>query len=116
MGNLRTVYAYRDAGWMSPKTRWKPRRIFCTECADHSDRPGVEHVVKFRRGPTGTAAVMSEVLCTKLLTVGEVPALDARLVNVAPDFAASYVTKTEIPYTIESLRMNPFNGRCVQWM
>jgi len=67
MGSLQTVYAYRDAGWMSEKTRWKPRRVFCTDLADHSDRPGVEHVVKFRQAAAGAAALVSEVLCTKLL-------------------------------------------------
>jgi hypothetical protein len=34
--------------------------------------------------------------------VGGVLVLDARLVDVSPDFAASYATKTEIPYTIEA--------------
>lgn len=97
---VETVYAYRDDGWMADLTRWKPRRVHCTQRPDHSDRPGVLHAVKYRQGKEGTAALISEVLCNKLLRAGGVLVLDARLVHVSPEFAASYVTKTEIPYTI----------------
>ncbi len=45
---MKTVHAYRDNGWMSRLTRWKPRRVYCTDDANHRDEPGVEHVVKFR--------------------------------------------------------------------
>lgn len=98
---MQTVFAYRDSGWMSSRSRWKPRRIFCTEHPDHRDQPGREHVVKFRQGKAGTAALISEVLCTQLLAAGGVSVLDARLVEVSGGFAASYVTKTEVPYSIE---------------
>ena len=98
---MQTVYAYRDDGWMSRRTRWRPRRVLCTELADHSDKPGVTYVVKFRQGRVGTAALISELVCTKLLAAGGVLVLDPRLVHVSREFAASYVTKAEIPYTIE---------------
>lgn len=97
-----TVYAYRDNGWMSRLTRWKPRRVYCTEDANHRDEPGIEHVVKFRQGKIGAAALISEVLCGGLLAAGGVPALDVRLVAVSPQFAASCATKTEIPYVIQA--------------
>lgn len=74
--------------------------MFCTLQPDHSDQPGVEHVVKFRQGKVGTAALVSEVLCTKLLASGGVSVLDICLVDVSPQFAASYMTKSEIPYSI----------------
>ena len=60
------------------------------------------HVVKFRQGQDGSAALISEVLCTQLLAPGGIQVLDARLVHVSPPFATSYVTKTEIPYTIKA--------------
>ena len=78
-----TVYAYRDNGWMSRLTRWKPRRVYCTEDANHRDEPGIEHVVKFRQGKIGAAALISEVVCGGLLAAGGVPALDGRLVSVS---------------------------------
>ena len=98
---MKTVYAYRDNGWMSKVTRWKPRRVYCTEQGNHRDEPGVEHVVKFRQGMIGTAALISEVVCGCLLAAGGLPALEGRLVAVSPQFAASYATKIEIPYKIE---------------
>src|SRR5437899_2088703 len=60
---------------MSRVTRWKPRRVFCTEDPNHRDEPGVEHVVKFRQGKVGTAALISEVLCGGLLDAGGALAL-----------------------------------------
>lgn len=98
----KTVFAYRDDGPMATLTRWQPRRIACTEHPDHRDRPGVLHVVKFRQAkPEGAAALISELLCTQLLAAGGVLVLDARIVEVSRQFAASCVTKPEIPYTIE---------------
>ena len=99
---MKTVHAYRDNGWMSRLTRWKPRRVYCAEDANHRDEPGIEHVVKFRQGKIGAAALISEVLCGGLLAAGGVPALDGRLVAVSPHFAASCATKTEIPYVIQA--------------
>jgi len=60
---VQTVYAYRDNGPMLAFSRWKPRRVFCTGKPDHSDQPPVEHVVKFRQGAPGTAALISEIVC-----------------------------------------------------
>jgi len=99
---LITVYAYRDNGWMSRVTRWKPRRVYCTEEENHRDEPGVEHVVKFRQGKVGTAALISEILSGSLLQAGGLSVLEGRLVSVSSRFAASCATKTEIPYAIEA--------------
>src|SRR5262245_8762317 len=86
---------------MSLLTRWKPRRIFCTTQADHSDEPGVEHVVKFRQGPVGTAALISEVLGTGLLAAGGVRVLDRRFVMVSEGFGGSYRGKTDVTYPVQ---------------
>jgi hypothetical protein len=98
---VQTVYAYRDNGPMSLLTRWKPRRVYCTGQADHADAPGVEHVVKFRQGKVGTAALISEILGTQLLAAGGVRVLDSRLVLASEAFAESYKGKTDIPYAVE---------------
>lgn len=87
---MQTVYAYRDDGLMSPLSRWKPRRIVCTSRPDHSDLPGIEHVVKLGQGDVGTAALISEVVCTGLLAAGGVRVLDARIVNIGLNFARAY--------------------------
>ena len=97
-----TVYAYRDNGWMSRLTRWKPRRVYCTEDANHRDEPGIEHVVKFRQGKIGAAALISEVVCGGLLAAGGVPAPRRSAGFSEAQFAASCATKTEIPYAIEA--------------
>jgi hypothetical protein len=87
---------------MSAVTRWKPRRVFCTEQPNPPEGPGVEHVVKFRQGKAGTGALTSEVVCGWLLKAGSVPVLDGRLVHASDRFAASCKTKAEIPYPIEA--------------
>lgn len=102
---------------MSRVACWKPRRVFCTEQPDHRDEPGVEYVVKFRQGPVGTAALISEVLCGSLLAAGGIAVLEGVLVAVSGQFAASYATKVEIPFAIDEglhfgtvLRMDVENG------
>jgi hypothetical protein len=85
---------------MSVLTRWKPRKVYCTVQADHGDQPGTEHVVKFRQGKPGTAAVISEVVATQLLAAGGVPVLDGRLIDASPGFAASYLGKMDVSYSI----------------
>jgi hypothetical protein len=97
---LTIVHAYRDDGWMSELTRWKPRKVYCTDQEDHSDKPGTMHVVKFRRGETGTAALISELVCGELIRCGGLAVLDARLVKVGPGFAQSYKTKPEIGFEV----------------
>jgi hypothetical protein len=113
---LQTVHALEDLGPMATWTRWKPSRVLCTQHADHSDRPGIEHVVKFRQSPvrtadlapeelefkvrTATAALISEVLCGQLLAAGGCRTLDQRLVSVAEPFAQRYNGNPERAYTI----------------
>jgi len=98
---VRTVYAHHDNGPMSRLTRWKPWRVFCTDepGAGHAD--AVEHVVKFRQGPVGTAALISEVVCGHLLEAGGVATLDRRLVSVDSAFAESCRTQGTLPYPVE---------------
>jgi hypothetical protein len=98
---LQTVYADRDDGPMSLLSRWQPRRVFCTEHADHADRPGTLHVVKFRRGPVGTAALISEVVCGHLLEEGGLRVLDRRLVEVSDGLARAFNVNPDRPYEIE---------------
>jgi hypothetical protein len=74
---------------MAARTRWKPRRVLCTEDAEHAKAP-IEHVVKYVQGPAGAACAISEVVCGHLLSSGGVPVLHRRLVNVSTAFAASY--------------------------
>lgn len=99
---MQTVHAYRDNGPMSTVSRWKPRRVFCSERQNQSEFPAVEHVVKFRQGKAGTGALISEVVCGQLLRAGDVLVLDARLVYASEGFAASCKTKEEIPYIIDA--------------
>jgi hypothetical protein len=82
-------------------SRWQPRLVFCTEHADFRDRPGVRHVVKFARGPAGTAALISEVVAGHLLQAGGLAVLERRLVEVGPIFASSFNSKPDRPYEIE---------------
>ena len=74
-------------------------------------------MVKFRQGAVGTAALISEVICSSLLVAGGVPTLEGALVAVNGAFAASYATKPEIPYAIREglhygtvLRLDVENG------
>jgi hypothetical protein len=97
---MQAVYAYRDNGPMLAFSRWKPRRVFCTNTADDTDQPPAEHVVKFRQGAAGTAGLISEVVCGSLLSAAKIPALDRRLVDVSLEFAISCRFKQELPYTV----------------
>lgn len=81
-------------------SRWKPRRVFCTNQEDHGDAPGVLHVVKFAQGRIGTAALISEVVCTELIARGGVETLDTRIVRVSDNFAVSCTSKPDIPYEV----------------
>jgi hypothetical protein len=118
---LTTTYAYSDDGPMTnlirKPTRWRPRRADCTEHEDRSDAPGKKHVVKYRQGPVGTCALISEVLCYNLLKAGGLRTLDARYVDASPGFAASCRAKSDIPYKVVEglhfgtlLKLNVENG------
>lgn len=63
--------------------------MFCTENSDHRDRPGIAHVAKFAQGSDGAAALISEVICTKLIAAGGLSVLDGRFVLASPAFAAA---------------------------
>jgi hypothetical protein len=99
---VQTVFAYRDNGWMSAVTRWKPRRVYCSNELNPTEGSGVEeYVVKFRQGKPGTAAVISEVVGGQLLRAGDMPVLEARLVSASKAFARSCKAKSEIPYPVQ---------------
>jgi hypothetical protein len=102
---VQLVYAYRDNGYMSDQTSWKPRKVICTDAPSSGENaaasPGQEHVVKFRQGKRGIAALISEVVATSLLRFGGVRTLRARLVEVSPEFAASYAG-SDVAYTVEA--------------
>jgi hypothetical protein len=87
---------------MSILTRWKPRRVFCTTQADHADKPGIEYVVKFRQDKAGTAALISEIIGTRLLAAGGVRVLDSRLVLASDEFASSYQGKNDVSYLVSA--------------
>lgn len=98
------VYAHRDDGYMSKRSRWKPRKVFCTGRADLSGQAPVEHVVKFRRPPgsgslTGATALISEVICGELLSAAGANVLERRLVHVSQEFATSYLA-SDIEYRV----------------
>jgi len=97
---LPLVHAYRDDGPMADTTRWKPRRVFCTLFEDHSDAPGVLHVAKLAVGPTGAAALISEVVATRLLAIGGLKTLDSRVVRVSDGFASSCNKNSGYPWRI----------------
>ncbi len=104
MQSLPLVYAYRDDGpVLEIKTRWEPRKVFCTQQADHSDAPGVRHVVKYRRDdPASAAACISEVVSYAILKALEIRTLEAALVFVRPDLARSYDKAENIGYNTKS--------------
>jgi hypothetical protein len=86
---------------MGVLSRWRPRRVFCTERADHADRPGTLHVAKFRQGPVGTAALICEVVCGHLLQAGGLRVLERRLVSVSVGFALAFNVNPDRPYEID---------------
>ncbi len=89
MPPLDTVYAYRDDRSMGP-TRWKARKIFCTENDQHQDAPGQAYVAKFCQGRDGAAAMISEVLCAAMYRAVGVRVLDPVVIHVLPSFAESW--------------------------
>lgn len=113
---MQTVYADEDCGVLAPWSRWKPRRVRCTVQPDHSDRPGEEHVVKFRQSPlaasqlsseaiqahqkTSVAALISEVLGNWLLAAGGLHVLDARLVSVTARYASDHESRSDKMYMV----------------
>jgi hypothetical protein len=94
------LHAYRDDGPMSVKTRWRPRRVFCTLASDHGDQPGQLFVVKFQQGQSGAAALVSEIVCTTLLSRAGFQTLDWRLVQASSGFANSCNVTSNFPYPI----------------
>jgi len=97
---LPTVHAYRDEGpVLRDLTRWRPRLVRCTQSQDHSDQPGTRHVVKYAQGQTGTAALISEVVCHALLSAAGCTTLDAVLVCASSQFAAAH-ENTDVLYEI----------------
>src|SRR5262249_1478602 len=105
-----------DRGVLAPWSQWKPRRVLCTTQPDHSDRPRVEYVVKFRQSPLrasemtsaavqthsrkAAAALISEVLCHRLFAAGGISGLEARLVSVDSQFASHHDNRTDKMYTV----------------
>jgi hypothetical protein len=94
---LPTVHAYRDDGPQAEKTRWKPRRVFCTLESDHRDAPGILYVAKFAVGSTGAAALISEVVCTTLLGLAGIRTLSPVIVRASEGFAASCNRMSDFP-------------------
>ncbi|MDR3798810.1 MAG: hypothetical protein P4K93_11680 [Terracidiphilus sp.] len=97
---ISTVYAYRDDGFMSPLTKWKPRRVECTRTPDHQGRSGEMFVVKYARGNEGCACAISELVCTQMLSKLGILTLNPFIINVSPGFAASCNFKSDFPYKI----------------
>jgi hypothetical protein len=91
---LPTVFAYRDDGPQA-QTRWKPRRVFCTLESNHSDAPGILYVVKFAAGQTGAAALISEVVSTRIFALAGFRTLSSAIVRASEGFAASCNRKSD---------------------
>jgi hypothetical protein len=102
MSPLPRVFAYRDYEPTIELARWAPRKVYCTERADHADQPGVLFVVKFCQGRQGAAAMVSEVVCRTLLLCGGLRVLDAVTVFASADFSASWNANSSRPYPIAS--------------
>lgn len=71
-------------------TRWQPRKTVCTQTREHTDLPGVLHVVKFCQGQIGAAAMISEVICHELYRAGGMHVLDAVIVEASEAFATGW--------------------------
>jgi hypothetical protein len=82
---VKLVYAFADKRSMSDFSRWKPRLVTCTDDATHQS-PGTDHVVKFRQGQTGTAALISEIVCGEILDRAGMSVPARRLVHADTDF------------------------------
>jgi hypothetical protein len=94
------VHAFRDDGPQDQKTKWKPRRVYCTADANHADAPGIPHVVKYASNRESAAALISEAVCTRLLSVGGLATLDPTIVRANSTFAASCNAKSDFPYRV----------------
>jgi hypothetical protein len=99
---LNLIHAYRDDGPMAGVTRWKPRRVYCTNQPDHTDQPGQLFVVKFLQGQPGAAALISEVVATSLLRFAGFQTLDPFVVGVSDGFAQSCNASSDYPYRVVS--------------
>jgi hypothetical protein len=97
---LPTVYAYHDQGVFFKQSRWKPRRIACTQTSDHQDAPGIDHVVKLCRDQTSAAALISEVVCHGILRTLGIATLEASLVFVSAAFKRSYHQGSSLGYVV----------------
>lgn len=97
---MNLVHAYRDDGPMAGVTRWKPRRVYCTNEPDHTDQPGQLFVVKFLQGQPGAAALISEVVATTLIRFTGFQTLDPFVVRVSDGFAQSCNASTDYPYRV----------------
>jgi hypothetical protein len=100
--SIQTVYAYRDDGFMANWSKWKPRRVECTNTWDHQNRPGRMFVVKYAREREGCACVISELICTQLLSELGIQTLTPFIVEVSAGFAASCNFKSDFPYKISA--------------
>lgn len=100
MSPLPQVYAYRDVGSMGPRTRWKPRKMFCTSEPRHGDQPGELCVGKFCQGRQGAAAMISEIVCRHLLASVGVAVLDALIIHASETFARSWNDTPAMPFRI----------------
>lgn len=72
----------------------------CTSDEEHRNRPGEEYVVKYAQGPTGAAALISEVTSHALLEAGGVAHLTAAIVLVSDRLSQSY-EGTAVGYRVE---------------
>lgn len=97
---MNLVHAYRDDGPMAGVTRWKPRRVYCTNDQNHTDPPGQLLVVKFLQGQPGAAALISEVVATNLLRFADFPTLDPFIVRVSDGYAQSCNASSDYPYLV----------------
>ena len=85
---------------MAGVTRWKPRRVYCTDDQNHTDQPGQLFVVKFLQGQPGAAALISEVVATALLRFADFQTLDPFIVGVSDGYAHSCNTSSDYPYPV----------------
>jgi hypothetical protein len=85
---------------MADWSKWKPRRVQCTNSANHTGLPGETYVVKYAAGSSGCACAISELVCTQLLSELGICTLNPFIVEVSTSFAASCNSKLNLQYPI----------------
>jgi hypothetical protein len=89
------VFAYIDRGSKASFTKWKPRRVECTQSGDHRGDAAGLYIVKYGSDSGAFRCLISELVCTQLLASLGVRTLSPHIVEVTAGFAASCNLKSD---------------------